>query len=520
MTKLFYELYLSSLTNFIFNFTNTMLMVAGLFYLVRAFRFLLINHHEYETLKMHLAGSISAPLKEELAEWIKNGDFRENGLAANAINTLDQLADTSLADRDKIMFFEALRNETRTAVPKAIPTLAVLIGFLGTVVGLYYSIIAMPDIFRGSEMSTDQSFQKLVDTMILSLTGMSTAFGTTLVGLINSLILTVGNLLYKIRWDDFENKFHQFLTVKIYPIYITLDKENVAAQVMRAIATSQETMKIIAASNRRLLDSVDNLADNMKVYNQDNEKILNRIVKLVTEFTETQKGSKNAFSQISKMAKQATSSYERVNELLTNAAQDRDAFMAYVQSSRDDIREISTLQHQAYMASGSDMLDRQKQMDEAMQDHMVQSHALFMRHFEEAQAGLLGSQKEFADQQYQSMQQQHEKRIAQLLELHETIMAQIEKIDSEKFDQFKETANKLSKLIEESSDKSRDVINATHEQMSKDLEQLQSILQKLQTHLLDAQKSYDQKAIDMMVKLAGLVQKIAETDHLYLKEVA
>jgi len=64
------------------------------------------------------------------------------------------------------------------------------------------------------------------------------------------------------------------------------------------------------------------------------------------------------------------------------------------------------------------------------------------------------------------------------------------------------------------------VINATHEQMSKDLEQLQSILQKLQTHLLDAQKSYDQKAIDMMVKLAGLVQKIAETDHLYLKEVA
>lgn len=520
MTKLIYELYLSSQTNFLFNFANTVLMVVGLFYLARAFRFLLINHHEYDTLKMRLAESAATPSKQELAEWMKNGDFRENGLAANAINTLDELADTSLADRDKIMFFEALRNETRTAVPRAIPTLAVMIGFLGTVVGLYYSIIAMPDIFRGSEMSSDQSFQKLVDTMVLSLTGMSTAFGTTLVGLINSLILTVGNLLYKIRWDDFENKFHQFLTVKLYPVYITLDKENIVAQVMRAISSSQETMKIIAESNRRLLESIANLAANMKVYNQDNEKILNRIALLVSEFTETQKGSKDAFTQIGKMAKQATSSYERVNELLMNAAQDRDAFLAYVQSSRDDIREISTLQHQAYVTSGSDMLDRQKQMNEAMQEHMVQSHVLFMRHFEEAQAGLLGSQKEFADQQYQSIQQQHEKKIAQLQELHKTILDQIEKTDSAKFDQFKETANQLSKMIEESSEKSRDVISTSHVQIGKDLEQLQNIMQKLQTHLLDAQQSYDQKAIDMMVKLAGLVQKIAETDHLYLKEVA
>ncbi len=56
---------------------------------------------------------------------------------------------TSLADRDQdLLPSEEILNDGRTALPKAVPSMAIIIGFLGTVLGLLFAVFAMQDMFN------------------------------------------------------------------------------------------------------------------------------------------------------------------------------------------------------------------------------------------------------------------------------------------------------------------------------------------------------------------------------------
>jgi len=144
-TSVFHELFSGNINPLINGF-NTLLFVAGIFLLFRAFLFLGRNRREMK--KFDKLSRNPGFSEEDIREVMESKTYADKGILKRSMTLLSELSKTSLADRDKIMYLEDILNQIRTAVPRAIPNLAVIIGFLGTVLGLFLAIRTMPEIFQ------------------------------------------------------------------------------------------------------------------------------------------------------------------------------------------------------------------------------------------------------------------------------------------------------------------------------------------------------------------------------------
>jgi hypothetical protein len=377
-----------------------------------------------------------------------------------------------MQDKDILVHLEDVANEIRTALPRAVPGMAVSIGFFGTVFGLFMGIYAMPGLFQGNALNSEEGFQLLTLAMVGALDGMKTAFGTTIVGLIISLILTMGNLVYRAFWDRYDLALKRVTTLWIYPVFIIPEQENIINRLIEIMNESSETLKIIGSGNSRLLGSMDSLAENMGAYNRENEKIIKQVSTVVKEFMASQKGSKEAFESMKNIGEQTHKSYMLIQGLLETALQDREEFLAYLQDSRQEIREISTMQHNAYVEANREFSRDQQKLQSEARDSMMKSYDEF--------------------QQY--LKGVNEKFMVQNSELMESTRKTIELI----FGKMAETVEK------------------TDGAFSKNLSEMKMLLEDFKTQILGNNEAYESETKKLIGKLSGIIEKIVETNSMYI----
>lgn len=502
MGELLYNIFFSNSTNIIINCFNLALFLLGVFILIRALLYLWRSKKELALFKSYFEDPEFSPNKNDLLQQVSSENFSKKGMLHEAIQILFDLSKTSLEDRDKIMYFEDLRNEIRVAVPRAIPTLAVVIGFLGTVIGLFLAINQMPEILKTVQVGTRGSFQQLLDSMAFSLTGMSIAFGTTLVGLSISLVLTLGNLLYRVLWAPYDHEFHKFLALKLFPMFMAPDDENITTYLLKAIDELRSMTKTTELTNTRLLNSVNNLADNMQTYNRENEKILKQVSRAVNQFVASQKENKEIFQAIKDIAQQSGESYQRVEALLDSAQQDRHAFLEYLQDSRDEIKEISTLQHKAYEKTNTAFLGEQQQLQED-----------FRENFNELQNELLLGQKQI-----------NESQEMKLSELHKALMDRIAQDNKERVDAYNEQNAKTQQALETHIKNIANTATSTYQELNKNLannnQQFHNTIKSFAATVMDNKNQYDDDTKKLISELAALIKKVAESNTYYLGEAS
>ncbi len=534
MFTLLYDIFFSNSINIVVNCFNAILLILGVVFLVKAFVFLRRGRRELRAVEAHFKESPHPITQKNVERELADLKLSDKGMLGEAIEILQDLAKSSLEDRDKIMYFEEIRNEIRTAVPRAIPALAVIIGFLGTVLGLFISIERMPDIFNATNLASDAAIKELVDTMVFSLNGMSIAFGTTLVGLCVSLLLTLGNVFYKMSWAPYDHKFHKFLTLKLYPLFMAPDDENIISHLLRAINELRETATTIERSNSRLLTSVNSLSDNMKDYNTENRKVLTNVSRAVNAFLESQQGNKDLFEAIKEMVQQANESYHRVSVLLDTSEQDRSAFLGYVQDSRDEIKEICTLQHQAYEKTNAAHLKNQQQHAEDVLQHFneVQNELLTdqkraneVQHEEFVKAHL-GFQKTFTrlqDELINSIAQDNKSRLDAFTEQSEKVQSglqdHIESISEETQQLLENISETTQKHLEDMDEKATDFLKKHHKDYSENIAGIRSVLGDFKDQVTKSDKQHKAETVKLIQQLSGLIQKTIETNNYYITGV-
>jgi len=121
------EFYTSNLSNLLINGANTILFVFGIVLLIRAFIYLVKISREINCFDSEFRDTNQ--LKEELFKESFLDKYSEKGLIRKSFKILDNLSKTRIEDREKIVYLEGLSNGIRTAVPRAVPSISVIIGF-------------------------------------------------------------------------------------------------------------------------------------------------------------------------------------------------------------------------------------------------------------------------------------------------------------------------------------------------------------------------------------------------------
>lgn len=484
MGSLINDLLFSNSINVVINLSNIALFILGMVLFIAAGRYLLKNRAELKAFKQRYQRnsqtetSISPKL---LLEMVSKSQISRDGVLFKTIDNLRDLSKSSMDERDKLMYFEQMRNETRTAIPKTIPTIAVIIGFLGTVIGLFLAINEMPKIIDTVNIMKADSFKVLLETMAFSLTGMGIAFGTTLVGLTLSLTLTICNLGYRVLWGHYDSEFHEFLVLKLFPVFMSPEGENIIEYLVKTVEESREAMKTIQISNARLLQSVNELSTNLKDYNQENARMIQQVSRVVKEFVENQQGNREVFLAIKTMAEQAGESYQRVEKLLDTSSQDRQAFMAYLQDSRNEIREISKLQHNAYKTSMEKFLDDQQKQQTDFQQHFADMHQEFFVH-------------------HKNLNQTH---FDQFVNTHEKFQSTFNQLVTQLLERVeRDNSAKLTEFIKQNKDMQ---------------EAMKGVLTEFKQQVIENSQDNNSVTTELIAKLTALIQQSLEKDFTYIQ---
>ncbi len=390
ISQLLYDTFAANGLSVFINTINALVFIIGLFILIRAMLLLKVNRNDLAILENILRKQEEIPKKDDLLSIANTSGFHSNGVILRILGALNSLSKTSMEDRDKLMQIEDIRNEARTALPKAVPGLAVSIGFFGTVVGLFWAIDSMPAMFRvEGGLASEAGLQGLTASMVSALDGMRTAFGTTIVGLVSAVALAIGNVIYKVFYDRYDHRLQRAVILKVYPSFAIPEKDNLIDKLVEIMNASRETLRTIEHSNSRLVQSVGDLAANMGTYNRDNEKIIKHVASVVKEFLESQKTVKEVHESINSIAKEMHGSYARIQGLLDSGTHDREAFLAYLQDSRNEIVETGKIQHEMYSETNKAFL---RHLDTSMEENLervVKTYNTFQQNFTDTQQCLI-----------------------------------------------------------------------------------------------------------------------------------
>lgn len=203
------------------------------------------------------------------------------------------------------------------AIVKLFIAIIPLLGFIGTVLGLSGAIGGFSGALAQSTGGGSENMNMLMDSLGTVTAGLGTAFDTTLLGLLYSIILMIpSSLLQKIE-DDNLNHIDAFCTETLMPRLN--DGSNAAGGDMSAfmdamvIAFNHAQSQYLSGINHAS-KMIEEQSRNMESRSDENQKIIREsFAKSVSELSESTKGS------IDQMLKNAEASVGKLTGAMTNA---------------------------------------------------------------------------------------------------------------------------------------------------------------------------------------------------------
>jgi len=112
----------------------------------------------------------------------------------------------------------------RSSIPKFISSILIMLGLVGTVLGLVISVKEIQPMIWGLENISD--FSTVTNMMFSTLSGMETAFSTTIAGLIGTILLSFFIFCLNKYLNHFITEFESFCIEKLSPLFNLIEEED------------------------------------------------------------------------------------------------------------------------------------------------------------------------------------------------------------------------------------------------------------------------------------------------------
>jgi len=212
---------------------------------------------------------------------------------------------------------------------KRIAGILVLLGLLGTLLGLSVGVSQMESL-----LNSKQNFNSISDSMLQFIQGMSTAFSTTLAGILATLFLMFIIFLIDRYRNRIESSFEIIVVGQVLPVYsfshkkddlaeikdIIKDTRNVIEKVTKeTINTNFHTRQLFEKMHDSVLTltkSIETISEPFKQSSRLQEQMLNLLGKIETSLGESQGISHNINDAVTRFTDKTDSLNDLMEETL------------------------------------------------------------------------------------------------------------------------------------------------------------------------------------------------------------
>jgi len=225
---------------------------------------------------------IEQNLQQNKEELIK--DIPGNSIIARRIEDLFKVRYVGELTYESLTEHLYTEEMEKTGFSRYLASIFILLGLIGTVLGLSQSVINLEPLLSKLKDITDLA--EVSKAMAQTLSGMKTAFSATIAGIAATVILTFLNFLFGRYSTSFLNKLEKFTTVYLIPYFLVPTTEEASIRFADTVskganALNRSTNPLLEVS-KNLDGSVDKVDNLLKTLTQIGNKYDQAVDKLTT----------------------------------------------------------------------------------------------------------------------------------------------------------------------------------------------------------------------------------------------
>ncbi len=266
----------------------------------------------------------------------------------------------------------------RTGLLRYLAGIFIVLGLVGTVIGLSQSVVNMqPVLTKLKEVSDLIEVSKAITE---TLTGMRTAFSATISGLVATILLSFLNFVYGNYATRFLNRLEDFTTVSLIPHFLVSSTEDAAIQFANTMTQSAEALNKSSNPLREMterfdtcLGKLENVMDKLNsvgtLYNTATRYLIVEKKNLIIEKKNLHQQQEKSKVQANDLEKPLAKALEDFNQgilgLLTGAGSIKDACVLAITANRSDLEKLLHTQrshHEEVIKKQNEVASRYEQL--------------------------------------------------------------------------------------------------------------------------------------------------------------
>lgn len=298
--------------------------------------------------------------------------LREIGIADNSAiyKRIEQLIgvknNQGYIDHDALSAILAGHESIKASLAQHILSIVIIFGLIGTLWGLSSAIIEVSPLIVDIEQFDDLS--KIAQVIRETLAGMSTAFATTLTGLLMFLFLGCFGLLFRRQQSVFLTEFEEFVSIEIMPHFAPTSVDSIQP-IVSQLVQSTNILKFATKENIAVMrQAIQQLTDTSWGGHLEQEYAL------ANQFGETSDNllkSLNSLGNYQSQVKIAFESFERLTEdSMSQITQSRNQFQEMLdnslEKSQSQTKSIVESFEKLTAESMSEITQSQRQLRESL----------------------------------------------------------------------------------------------------------------------------------------------------------
>ncbi len=197
----------------------------------------------------------------------------------------------------------------KTGLPRYLMGSFILLGLIGTVLGLSHSVVQMQPMLGKLNVTSDLS--ALANTLTETLKGMRTAFSATIAGILATVLMAFFSFLYGKYATGFLVALENFTTVRLIPFFLVPTTEEAAIRFAESLSKSAEALDRTTYPLEKISGRFEVSVQQIEIFSANLKTLGERYVDALTNLTQAQAALTEQQSQARKESRELLARFEQ-----------------------------------------------------------------------------------------------------------------------------------------------------------------------------------------------------------------
>lgn len=303
------------------------------------------------------------------------------------------------------------KEELATDYVRYVVSIFLVLGLTGTVLGLSEAIFKLRPLITG--MTDFSGITQVIESLGQILSGMKTAFSTTICGLIATLILTFINFLYSQFQSAFMLELEEFSTFVLAPMLLVPEENEAALKLSESLRHGAEELRAGAGVLNKTQHAISELVQNMVSATRKVDNGISDILNFTVNFKEGVSSINNYEERFIKMGEKFSSLVDEIKDQQTRFEDILKptvdaAIKGAIQEAMKIVGDMATQAREGFKSDIKESAAMMKAIDQSLhniKDALSQEREVFKEEIKSISGTLKSSMNEIIDHQAKELEE-------------------------------------------------------------------------------------------------------------------